>query len=99
MSKEKLTKAMLIENVSGITGLARKDVQSVVDHILIQLKSALASDQVIEFRGFGTFKVRIRKGRDEARNPKTGQTVSVKDHGVVTFRPGKELKESVWPLS
>ena len=55
-------------------------------------------EKVIELRGFGTFEVRTRKGREKARNPKTGDLVAVDTHGVAVFRPGKELKDLVWNL-
>ena len=52
-----------------------------------------------ELRGFGTFEVRIRKGKEKARNPKTGEIVSVDQHGVAVFRAGRELKEELWDIS
>ena len=58
----------------------------------------IEKDRVIELRGFGTFEIRTRKGREKARNPKTGDLVSVETHGVAIFRPGKELKDAVWNL-
>ena len=41
----------------------------------------------------------IRKGREKARNPKTGELCSVEPHGVVFFRAGKELKDAVWSIN
>ena len=61
-----------------------------------EIKAALVSGKGIELRGFGTFEVRIRKGRQKARNPKTGEIVSVGSHGIASFRPGRELKQDVW---
>jgi integration host factor subunit beta len=52
----------------------------------------------VELRGVGTFEVRTRKGRSKARNPKTGEIVSVEDHGVAAFRPGRELKTTAWSV-
>ncbi len=98
MPKEKMTKAAIVDTIADETGLTRRDVQNIVNKTLVQLKSAIASSQIVELRGFGTFEVRVRKGRDRARNPKTGQIVAVEDHGVVVFRPGKELKNIAWPL-
>ena len=46
-----------------------------------------------------SFEVRIRKGREKARNPKTGDVVSVDRHGVALFRAGKELKDFVWDIT
>lgn len=98
MVRKKLTKAEMVENISHKSGLSKKDVHFVIDSFFAEVKGALIQDRVVELRGFGTFEVRTRKGRERARNPKTGETVHVKNHGVTVFRPGKELKESTWPL-
>jgi len=98
VSLDKLTKAELVERMSDSVGLTKKQVHEIIDLLLVELKEALIEDKVIEFRGFGTFEVKTRKGRDRARNPKTGQTVKVENHGVVNFRPGKELKEKIWTI-
>jgi integration host factor subunit beta len=63
-----------------------------------EIKNALVEQRVIELRGFGTFEVKVRKGRQNARNPRTGEVISVKAHGIASFRAGRELKQSVWNL-
>ena len=98
MANPKLTKAMIIENLYEKHGINRADIHSIIDEFFEEVKEGLKKDQVIELRGFGTFEVRTRKGREKARNPKTGDLVSVETHGVAIFRPGKELKECVWGL-
>lgn len=98
MEKSKLTKAEIIENIYEKVQINRKDIHKVVDEMLSEVKNALVSDRIVELRGFGTFEVRTRKGRERARNPKTGEIVSVENHGVAVFRPGRELKKLVWPL-
>jgi integration host factor subunit beta len=95
---DKLTKAEIVESISESTDVSKKDIHHIIDSFFGQVKDALVADRVVEFRGFGTFEVRTRKGRERARNPKTGETVRVQDHGVVVFRPGKELKEASWSL-
>lgn len=94
----KLTKADIVESISESVGETKKNVQAIVDAFLGEMKQGLMRDQVIEFRGFGTFEVRTRKGRSHARNPKTGALVQVDDHGVVVFRPGKDLRDAAWDL-
>lgn len=96
MNKAKLTKAEIVEKIHNSLDLNRQDVQQIFDSFFDEIKRALKDGQVIELRGFGTFEVRIRKGKERARNPKTGEFVSVDEHGVAIFRPGKELKEMVW---
>ncbi|MEM5948808.1 HU family DNA-binding protein [Spirochaetia bacterium 38H-sp] len=93
---EKLTKAQIVESISQDCDLSKKDIQFVIDSFFEEVKKALVDGKTVELRGFGTFEIRIRKGRERARNPKTGEIVTVSDHGVAVFRPGKELKESVW---
>ncbi len=96
---QKLTKATIIENIHQKLGLNRTDIHQVIDELFEEIKDGLKDNRVIELRGFGTFEVRIRKGREKARNPKTGDVVSVDRHGVALFRAGKELKDFVWDIT
>lgn len=94
----KMTKAEIIENIHEESGISRKEIHSVIDAFFNEVKDALNDDRVVELRGFGTFEIRTRKGRERARNPKTGEIVPVKTHGVTVFRPGKELKKMAWDI-
>lgn len=98
VAKDKLTKAEIIENIYENVQVNRKDIHIIIDNFFDEVKAALSEDKVVELRGFGTFEVRTRKGRKKARNPRTGEIVSVGDHGVAAFRPGRDLKQTVWPL-
>lgn len=99
MAVQKMTKAEIIDNIySSLEGSSRKAIHEIIDSFFEEVKEALADDKVVELRGFGTFEIRTRKGRERARNPKTGEIVPVKTHGVTVFRPGKELKNKVWEL-
>jgi integration host factor subunit beta len=98
MAGKKFTKAEIVDLVYEKTGLNRKDIKIVVDLVFEGIKDALLNGTVAELRGFGTFEIRIRKGRQKARNPKTGEAVSVTSHGVAAFRPGRELKQAAWHL-
>lgn len=98
MADDKLTKIDLIESVYLNTKIEKQDVQKVIDNLLEQLKSSMSDGKTIELRGFGTFEKRLRKGRAKARNPKTGEIVSVEPHYVAVFRPGRELKNAISDL-
>ena len=98
MSIPKLTRAEIIENIYERTGFNKKDIHEIMDTIFEEIKEALLKDKIVELRGFGTFELRTRKGREKAHNPKTGEIVAVSSHGVAVFRPGKELKKSVWNI-
>ncbi len=102
MKREKVTKAELVEHIQNDlkeqVHLDRKDIKLILDHFFENVKNALEEDKVIELRGFGTFEVRTRKGKEKARNPRTGEITSVESHGVPLFRAGKELKQVTWPI-
>lgn len=94
----KVTKAELIEALHASTSLNRKEIHGLIDSLFDEIKGAILSGRTVELRGFGTFEVKLRKGRKRARNPKTGAIVSVEDHGVAAFRPGRELKKAAWSI-
>jgi len=98
MTGSKYTKAEIIDSIYNKTGINRKEIRNMMDLLIEEIKEALIRRTVIELRGFGTFEVRIRKGRQKARNPKTGEILSVNSHGTVSFRAGRELKQDVWNL-
>jgi nucleoid DNA-binding protein len=98
LADSKLTKAEIIESIYERLGVNRKDIHNILDEFFEEVKDGLNQDKVVELRGFGTFEIRTRKGRERARNPKTGEIVPVNAHGVAVFRPGKELKKTAWPL-
>ena len=99
MAVQKFTKADIIDAVYDKTGMNRKEIRTVLDIFISEVKTALIQRNVIELRGFGTFEVKVRKARPRARNPRTGQTISIRPHGIVSFRSGRELKQDVWNIT
>ncbi len=99
MQSKKVTKYDLVDGIRQETGYEKRIVQEVFESALEQLKFALKDGATIELRGFGTFELRLRKERKKARNPKTGDNLSVPPHYIVAFRSGQELKKAVWNLS
>ena len=95
---KKVTKFDLVESVYENTSYDKKVVQTVIDSFLEEIKNSLKDSSTIELRGFGTFELRLRKGKESARNPKTGDKVSVEPHYVAAFRSGQELKNALWNL-
>ncbi len=55
---------------------------------------ALQSEDRVELRGFGSFRLKERNAR-VGRNPKTGESVQIPAKRVAHFRPGKELRELI----
>ena len=72
--------------------LYHRDVERVVNTILDGITDALAEGDRVELRGFGAFSVRRRPAR-VGRNPRTGESVAVKEKHVPFFKTGKEMRE------
>jgi integration host factor subunit beta len=89
-----MTKADLIEEVSRLAELTRKDSEVIVDTIFDSVVRSLRVGDKIEIRGFGSFRTRQRKPR-VGRNPKTGDRVEVPAKKIPFFKPSKELKDLV----
>ena len=98
MEQSKLTKAEIVAEIKNRLGYSETEIRFILDEALSITSDGLSGGRTTELRGFGTFEPRLRKGREAARNPKTGETVSVNDHYVAAFRPGKELKERMWDM-
>ena len=92
--KRHMTKADLIEEVSRLAELTRKDSEVIVDTIFDSVVRSLRVGDKIEIRGFGSFRTRQRKPR-VGRNPKTGDRVEVPAKKIPFFKPSKELKDLV----
>jgi DNA-binding protein HU-beta len=86
-----VTKADIVDIIASGTGLTKVETEAVVDGFIQTVISSLRDGKNIEIRGFGSFKVKKRKGR-VARNPRTGEQVRVDEHYVPIFKVSKELK-------
>jgi integration host factor subunit beta len=93
-----MTKADLVEEVFRNTNLPKNEIVQITDSLLEEIKNALCNGSSIELRTFGTFELRLRKGRKNARNPRTGDITPTEPHYVAAFRSGSELKQKLWNL-
>jgi integration host factor subunit beta len=91
-----MTKADLVDKVTALGDLTRKDGEVIVDTLFDAVIGALKTGDKIEIRGFGSFRTRQRNART-GRNPKTGAKVDVPAKRVPFFKPSKELRDSVNP--
>ena len=89
-----MTKADIVDVIASATGLTKVETEAVVDGFIMTVIDAMKEGKNIEIRGFGSFKVKHRKGR-LARNPRTGEQVMVEDRMVPTFKVSKEMKQIV----
>src|SRR5438045_1488706 len=88
------TRADLIEEVSRVVEMTRKESEVIVEAIFDSIVRSLRAADKIEIRGFGSFRTRQRQPRI-GRNPKTGARVEVPAKKIPYFKPSKELKDVV----
>lgn len=89
-----MTKADLIDRVTALGDLTRRDGEVIVDTMFDSVIEALRNSDKVEIRGFGSFRTRQRNSRT-GRNPKTGAAVAVPAKRIPFFKPSKELRDLV----
>ena len=67
-------------------------MEHIVNAILEAVVAALSRGDRVELRGFGAFSIKSRPPRT-ARNPRTGEQVTVSEKYVPFFKTGKDLRE------
>lgn len=71
--------------------LYHRDVENIVNTVLMTITTALKEGDRVELRGFGAFSAKQRKART-GRNPRTGEQVSVDSKLAPAFKTGKDLR-------
>jgi nucleoid DNA-binding protein len=89
-----MTKRELVIRVANTLGMTQSDAAKIIEGTFDVLSRSLADGKRWELRDFGVFEVKTRASR-MGRNPRTGEQVPVPERRVVTFRPGKKMKELV----
>ncbi|MDX2202193.1 MAG: integration host factor subunit alpha [Hyphomicrobiaceae bacterium] len=94
MGGKTLTRADLAEAVVQKVGLPRNESQDLVELVLQEISTSLASGNAVKLSSFGSFGIR-QKGQRIGRNPKTGQEVPITPRRVLVFRPSNIMKERI----
>lgn len=89
-----MNKTEFIEAVAEQAGVSKKDTKSVIEAVMEVVTETLKNGNSIQLTGFGTFKS-VYKEASTARNPKTGEVVSVPAKNVPKFVFGKTIKEAI----
>lgn len=94
MAQGKITLQMLSEIMASNTGRSKTSTEVFVRTFFATLKDALAQDNIIKIKGFGTFKMVVVNAR-ESINVNTGKRVSIAEYNKISFSPDKNLKEKI----
>ncbi len=89
-----MKKAELVEAVATAAGLTKADATRAIDATFATITKSLKEGNKVPVAGFGTFGVSQRKERP-ARNPRTGESITIAARNAVTFKAGTALKDAV----
>ena len=89
-----MKKSELVNKVAEEIDYTKAETKMIVECIFKNITDCLVKGDAFKLVGFGTFGIRKRAAR-EARNPRTGEKISVPAMNVPFFKAGKELKEKV----
>jgi nucleoid DNA-binding protein len=93
-----VTKREMISKLSDRMGVTQQQSSDWVEAFLEELTGALVKGDEVTFRTFGSFEIKVAKGK-LGRNPnRPEEEVRIPDRCVVRFRPGRELKGKVAEL-
>jgi nucleoid DNA-binding protein len=89
-----VTKKSIVRTIAAELDMTQIQARRLMQKTLDAIISMLVKEGRIELRNFGVFKVRWRKAR-RARNPLTGERVTVPERCTVVFKPGLLLEQRV----
>lgn len=89
-----MRKAEIVRKIISESGCKKTTVTQVVELMLAVIKEAIERHEPVQLRGFGSFKVVRRKGR-EIIHPVTQEKLKLPPGGAPRFEPYPKLKEAV----
>ncbi|MHB0978341.1 MAG: HU family DNA-binding protein [Minisyncoccota bacterium] len=89
-----MNKVAIIEAVHAKLGGTKVQAEEVVDVVIDSIVGSLKKGGEVSIAGLGIFSTKVRAAR-QARNPRTGEAISVPSMRVPKFRAAKALKDAV----
>lgn len=80
--------------VAAKTSMSKAAATEALEAMMDVITRALKKGTEVRLVGFGSFYVRNRKA-SKGRDPRTGETISIKATKLPKFKAGKVLKEAV----
>lgn len=81
-----MRKIEVIRSIVSKTGIETRDVEIVIDAFIATIKKEVGDGKRIDFRGFGSFRPRIRK-RKVAHDFQTNKAIQIPQKAVPHFKP------------
>ena len=91
MNKQELINVLATKTKAAIT---HADAERIVNGFMDTVKETVAKGESVQLVGFGTFDARERAART-ARNPQTGEALTIAAKKAPVFKAGKAFKDAV----
>lgn len=89
-----MNKAGIADAVHVVVGGTKTTAEQAVEKVIEVIIGSLKKGEEVSIAGLGIFSVKERAAR-QARNPRTGESISVPAMKVPKFKASKHLKDSV----
>ena len=89
-----MNKTELIVALAQKAEITKKDAEKAVNAFVDVVCDALKTGEKVQLVGFGTFEAKERPAR-VARNPRTGEEITIEASKTASFKVGKALKDSL----
>ena len=89
-----MNKTELIAALAEKAGLNKRDAEKALNAFTDVVTDTLIKGDKVQLVGFGSFEVKDRAART-ARNPRTGDELTVPASKATIFKAGKALKDAV----
>ncbi|MGN0006646.1 MAG: HU family DNA-binding protein [Alistipes sp.] len=83
-----MTKADIVSEIAKKTGAEKVQIQAVVEAFMEEVKDALAKNENVYLRGFGSFIIK-KRAQKVARNISKNTTITIPAHNIPAFKPAK----------
>lgn len=94
MNHNNLTRKELTLSITERLGIPQRSAATIVDTFFETLKNTLIQGESIKLVNFGSLNVRNKSPR-RGRNPKTGESMTIAKRQMISFRPSKQLRETL----
>ncbi len=89
-----MTKADIVNSISQKTGIDKATVLTSVEAFMVSVKEALANEENVYLRGFGSFILK-KRAQKTARNISKNTTLIIPEHNIPAFKPAKTFMQNV----
>lgn len=89
-----MTKAEIVAQIAGKTGIEKVAVQATVEAFMESVKGSLAAGENVYLRGFGSFIIK-KRAEKTGRNISKNTTIIIPEHHIPSFKPAKTFVNKV----